>query len=103
MLDFYADWCSACKEFEKYTFSDDAVRKQLAGTLLLQANVTANTAQHNALLQQLNVLGLPSILFFAADGQPLDQARVTGFMDAARFLSHLQQLPHAQSDSDAAQ
>ncbi|AOV98149.1 protein-disulfide reductase DsbD [Edwardsiella hoshinae] len=93
MLDFYADWCSACKEFEKYTFSDEAVRKQLAGTLLLQANVTANTAQHNALLQQLNVLGLPSILFFTADGQPLDQARVTGFMDAERFLAHLRQLP----------
>ncbi|EKS7792721.1 protein-disulfide reductase DsbD [Edwardsiella piscicida] len=96
MLDFYADWCTACKEFEKYTFSNDAVRSQLAGTLLLQANVTANTEQHAQLLQQLNVLGLPSILFFTPDGQPLDNARVTGFMDAERFLAHLRQLPQAQ-------
>lgn len=96
MLDFYADWCVACKEFEKYTFSDAAVRSQLAGTLLLQANVTANTEQHAQLLQQLNVLGLPSILFFAPDGRQLESARVTGFMDAERFLTHLRQLPQVQ-------
>ena len=42
MLDLYADWCVACKEFEKYTFSDPQVKKALADTVLLQANVTAN-------------------------------------------------------------
>lgn len=63
MLDLYADWCVACKEFEKYTFSDDKVQRQLANTLLLQADVTANNAEHAALLKKFNVLGLPTILF----------------------------------------
>lgn len=63
MLDLYADWCVACKEFEKYTFSDPQVQKALADTVLLQANVTANDAQDVALLKHLNVLGLPTILF----------------------------------------
>lgn len=45
MLDLYADWCVACKEFEKYTFSDPQVQKTLADTVLLQANVTANDAR----------------------------------------------------------
>lgn len=89
MLDLYADWCVACKEFEKYTFSDPQVQKTLADTVLLQANVTANDAQDVALLKQLNVLGLPTILFFDAQGNEQPQARVTGFMNAESFSAHL--------------
>lgn len=89
MLDLYADWCVACKEFEKYTFSDPQVQKALADTVLLQANVTANDAQDVALLKHLNVLGLPTILFFDGQGQEHPQARVTGFMDAETFSAHL--------------
>ncbi|HDL6610556.1 TPA: protein-disulfide reductase DsbD [Yersinia enterocolitica] len=93
MLDLYADWCVACKEFEKYTFSDEQVQRQLADTALLQADVTANNAEHAALLKELNVLGLPTILFFDAQGNEIPAARVTGFMNASRFLLHLQNLP----------
>ncbi|HEY3589906.1 MAG TPA: protein-disulfide reductase DsbD [Buttiauxella sp.] len=94
MLDFYADWCVACKEFEKYTFSDSQVQQQLANTVLLQADVTANNAQDAALLKHLQVLGLPTILFFDTTGQEQPKARVTGFMDADTFRTHLQN--HAQ-------
>ncbi|WP_157953296.1 thioredoxin fold domain-containing protein, partial [Yersinia pestis] len=93
MLDLYADWCVACKEFEKYTFSDDKVQRQLANTLLLQADVTANNAEHATLLKKFNVLGLPTILFFDSQGNEITAARVTGFMDAAQFLQHLQNTP----------
>ncbi|WP_370972644.1 protein-disulfide reductase DsbD [Enterobacter wuhouensis] len=89
MLDLYADWCVACKEFEKYTFSDPRVQSALKGTVLLQANVTANGAQDKALLKQLNVLGLPTILFFNERGEEQPSQRVTGFMDAATFSAHL--------------
>lgn len=89
MLDFYADWCVACKKFEKYTFIDPRVQQALSDTVLLQANVTANNAQDVALLKHLQVLGLPTILFFDVQGQEQLQARVTGFMDAATFSAHL--------------
>ncbi len=89
MLDLYADWCVACKEFEKYTFSDPQVQKQLSGTVLLQADVTANNAEDVALLKDLNVLGLPTILFFDAEGREQPAARVTGFMNAGDFGTHL--------------
>ena len=45
MLDLYADWCVACKEFEKYTFSDTRVQAALTNTVLLQADVTANNSR----------------------------------------------------------
>lgn len=89
MLDLYADWCVACKEFEKYTFSDPQVQNALKETVLLQANVTANNAQDKALLRQLGVLGLPTILFFDEQGNEQPAARVTGFMDAEAFSAHL--------------
>jgi len=89
MLDLYADWCVACKEFEKYTFSDPQVQAALRESVLLQANVTANNAQDATLLRQLNVLGLPTILFFDAQGAEQPADRVTGFMDAATFAAHL--------------
>jgi thiol:disulfide interchange protein DsbD len=92
MLDLYADWCVACKEFEKYTFSEPQVQNALNKTQRLQANVTANNAEDKALLARLNVLGLPTILFFDASGKEIPGSRVTGFMDAAAFREHLQKL-----------
>lgn len=89
MLDLFADWCVACKEFEKYTFSSPQVQAALKNSVLLQADVTANDAQDAALLRHLNVLGLPTILFFDAQGKEQPAARVTGFMNAETFAAHL--------------
>ncbi|AYA39318.1 protein-disulfide reductase DsbD [Xenorhabdus nematophila] len=92
MLDLYADWCVACKEFEKYTFSDPQVQAQLNQFLTLQANVTDNGPKQKELLQRLNVLGQPTILFFDTQGNELSDARVNGFMNAERFNQHIQQI-----------
>ena len=93
MVDFYADWCVACKEFESLTFSDEAVRKKLAGFTLLRVDVTANNAQDKALMKKYSLFGPPALLFFKSAGPELDTARVVGFQNAADFLGHLNQLP----------
>lgn len=93
MVDLYADWCVACKEFEKYTFSDPGVQQALKQVHLLKVDVTDNSPQNQALLAAHQVLGLPTILFFDGQGQPLDNLRVTGFMGAPEFIRHLQKLP----------
>ncbi|MEF1289363.1 protein-disulfide reductase DsbD [Vibrio sp. M260118] len=89
MLDFYADWCVACKEFEKYTFHQPAVESRLKDFVLLQADVTRNQPQDIALLKEMNVLGLPTIEFWDANGTPVSNARITGFMNEPTFLEHL--------------
>ncbi len=91
MLDFYADWCVACKEFEKYTFHQPTVKSKLQSFVLLQADVTKNQSQDIELLQELQVLGLPTIDFWDAQGQRIPQARISGFMPEDRFLTHLKQ------------
>jgi thiol:disulfide interchange protein DsbD len=89
MLDFYADWCVACKEFESLTFSDESVRERLAGVTLLRVDVTANNAQDKALMRKYGLFGPPALLFFAPAGEELGDARVIGFQNAEAFSQHL--------------
>jgi thiol:disulfide interchange protein DsbD len=89
MLDFYADWCVACKEFEKYTFHEPRVEEHLKSFVLLQADVTKNQPQDIQLLQHLQVLGLPTIEFWNAKGEHVPEARLAGFVKAEPFLNHL--------------
>ena len=89
MLDFYADWCVSCKEMERYTFSDQAVRARLSKAVLLKADVTANNAQDRELLKRFQLFGPPGTLFFAPRGAEISGARVIGYQNAARFAQTL--------------
>lgn len=88
MLDFYADWCSACKEMEKYTFSDDKVKVALKNTVLLQADVTANNDDDQALLKRFDLFGPPGIIFFDQTGNEIKN-RVVGYKNAEDFTQIL--------------
>jgi thiol:disulfide interchange protein DsbD len=92
MLDLYADWCVACKEFEKYTFPDSQVVAALSDSVLMQIDLTDNTNNNIAFQEKFLVLGLPTILFFDTQGQEISTARVTGFMRAAPFAEHVNNL-----------
>lgn len=85
MLDFYADWCVSCKEMEKYTFPESAVRSALSKAVLLRADVTANDAEDQALLKHFGIFGPPTIAFYGADGAERRNFRVVGFMKAEEF------------------
>ncbi|NVJ66523.1 MAG: protein-disulfide reductase DsbD [Gammaproteobacteria bacterium] len=89
MLDFFAEWCSACYEFEDQVFTDKKVQAALGNTVLLQADVTANDAQDVALMMQYQVLGLPTIMFFDVNGNELTNFRATGFEEAQQFLKRI--------------
>jgi thiol:disulfide interchange protein DsbD len=90
MIDFYADWCTSCKEMEATTFLDPAVRHALAGTVLLRADVTANDANDRALLKRFGIYGPPTIAFFGRDGQERSRYRVVGYMKGAEFAAAVQ-------------
>ena len=93
MLDFYADACQACKQLDKYTFTDPRVQKKLANWLLLHVDVTANSADDKALLARFNLYGTPGIVFFNKDGEEINNVRVIGFQSANEFLKTLSALP----------
>jgi thiol:disulfide interchange protein DsbD len=92
MLDFYADWCVSCKEMEKLTFVDPAVKARLANTVLLQVDVTANDADDRAMLKRFGLFGPPGIILFDKQGKEIPDSRVIGYQDANKFLGSLGRL-----------
>jgi len=91
MLDFYADWCVSCIEMEKFTFTDPGVQAEFDRAVLLQADVTANDAEDQALLKHFSILGPPTIVFFDANGRERPEFRVVGFKKAEEFRPHIAQ------------
>jgi thiol:disulfide interchange protein DsbD len=89
LLDFYADWCVSCKAMERRTFTDPRVREKLSGWLLLQADVTDNLPDDQALLTRFNLFGPPGIVFFDPAGQELAGVRVVGYQPPDEFLRSL--------------
>ncbi|MGA9369846.1 MAG: protein-disulfide reductase DsbD [Steroidobacteraceae bacterium] len=87
MVDFYADWCTSCKEMEATTFLDPVVQRALAGTVLLRADVTTNDADDRALLQRFGIYGPPTIAFYGRDGHERSRYRVVGYMKGAEFAA----------------
>ena len=97
MLDFYADWCVSCKEMEHQTFSDPTVHKALEQMVLLQADVTANDGEDQALLNRFGIFGPPSIMFFGANGEERRAFRIIGYLGPQEFTAHVAQALQSQS------
>ena len=89
MVDLYADWCVACKELEKYTFSDERVSEKLNKLKLIKFDITETTEEHSKYLQSMMIFGPPALFFFNEDGNEIIDARIVGFMDSEDFLKVL--------------
>ncbi|MDQ1829320.1 protein-disulfide reductase DsbD [Massilia scottii] len=90
LLDFYADWCVACKEMERMTFPDSAVAASMKKMRLIQVDVTANNADDRALMKKFSLFGPPGIILFDASGKEVPRGRIIGFVPAQRFAERLQ-------------
>ena len=90
MLDFYADWCVACLEFEKFTFTDKEVNALMKQYILLKADVTGNNLNDKALMKEFNIFGPPAILFFDNAGNEVRKIRTIGFKNPKEFKKILQ-------------
>ena len=90
MVDLYADWCIACKEFDHKTFADSKVQAALKDVLLLRIDMTNNSENNRTLMKQLSVTGVPTLIFFNAEGKEIAAQRITGFMESDVFLQTLQ-------------
>lgn len=89
LVDLFAEWCVACKEFEHITFADGEVKSLMAQFTLIKVDVTHATDQDQQLLDHFQVLGLPTLLLFDKNGSELTQSRITGFMGPKDFSAHL--------------
>jgi len=96
LLDFYADWCISCKEMEINTFANAEVSKELKQFVLLQADVTKNSADNQALLKRFGLYGPPGILIFNLNSEEQKDQRVIGYMPPKRFIERLKKASEVQ-------
>lgn len=92
LLDFYADWCISCKEMEVNTFANSEVNQELQKFVLLQADVTKNSPENQALLKRFGLFGPPGILIFDLNSEELKDQRVIGYMPPQRFAERLKKV-----------
>ena len=92
LLDFYADWCISCKEMEVNTFANPEVNQELQKLILLQADVTKNSPEHQVLLKRFGLFGPPGILIFDLNSEELKDQRVIGYMPPQRFIERLKKV-----------
>jgi thioredoxin:protein disulfide reductase len=89
MVDFYADWCSACKELEEKTFSDESVKTAMDNYVLVQVDLTTNDEAAKAISSKYGIFGPPAILFFDENGERVKSSDIVGFKEPQEFLRHL--------------
>ena len=92
MIDLWADWCVACKELDKYTFSDQRVYKSLNKINIIKFDVTENNSDHSKFLSDYKIYGPPALMFFDNNGTEIKASRIVGFIDADKFLDKLESL-----------
>ena len=69
MLDFYADWCISCKELDSFVFTDSRVQLALSDFKVIKVDVTVNSPAAQQLMQSMNLVGPPALVFYNAKGQ----------------------------------
>jgi len=89
MVDLYADWCVACKELEKYTFSTPEVSVILNELKLIKFDITNTNENHSAYLQSMRIFGPPALFFYDKNGNEIESARVVGFIESDDLLKIL--------------
>lgn len=92
MIDFWAEWCAACKELDRHTFTDPAVQAEAERFIAVKIDGTIEDESILAIYDRFGVQGLPTVLFLDSSGNTLDQPRITGFLEAPRFLSEMRKV-----------
>lgn len=81
MMDFYADWCAACKELDHETYNQTEIISRSAGFISLKMDFTKQNDWSKQMIKKYGVAGMPTVIFFSADGK--EKERFTGFKEAA--------------------
>ena len=92
MLDFYASWCTSCKELDAVTFADARVQAKLSEFVFIKADITENSKEQKAMSKKYGVFGPPALIFFDASSKVIDSKTIIGFIGPDEFLAHLNRL-----------
>ncbi len=92
MIDFFADWCAACKELDHLTYVAPMVVAEAGRFVTIKVDGTDENDVTSALYERFGVKGLPTVAFIDPMGKVLQNPRMTGFMPPEQFLPEMQKI-----------
>ncbi len=93
VIDFWAEWCAACKEFDKFTYTDPLVIRESQRFVNIKIDSTkSDDPKVRELWAKYGVVGLPTIVFVSKDGTVRGDKTITGFVNAKEFLRILKDM-----------
>jgi thiol:disulfide interchange protein len=92
MIDFFAEWCAACKELERLTYVEPSVATELGRFIRVKVDSTDQTDLIDQIQKRFGVVGLPTLIFFSSRGELLADRTVMGFIPAEPFLGELKKV-----------
>ncbi len=91
LIDFYADWCAACKELDRKTFRDQRVIDKSREFIMLRVDCTLTDDKCTALTEKFKVSGLPTVIFISSKGEDIHSLRTIGFLGPAKMLKKMEE------------
>ncbi|HKV37935.1 MAG TPA: TlpA family protein disulfide reductase, partial [Blastocatellia bacterium] len=101
IIDTYADWCIPCKELDKRTFTDPAIRKEAESFVMLKLNLTKNDpgTEEGRAAKQFDIRGVPTVLFIDPSGHVHNDLTLQGFEKPDGFRARMEKLGASPSAS----
>jgi thiol:disulfide interchange protein DsbD len=91
LIDFYADWCAACKALDRKTFGNQRVVDKSREFVVVRVDCTSPDKECASLTEQFNVSGLPTVVFLGINGEELHALRAVGFLGPAEMVKRMEQ------------
>jgi thioredoxin:protein disulfide reductase len=90
MMDFWAEWCAACKELDHKTYNQPEILSLAAQFTSIKVDMTEKSEANAAVQKHYGVVGMPTVIFFDSAGNEL--TRFAGFKKAEDLAPILEQV-----------
>lgn len=91
-LDFYANWCSICREMDNTTFKDEEVQQDLNNYTVIRFDLSSNLPEYYVVMKKYGIYGPPAILIMNQEHQVVSKS--IGFVDSKNLSNKLESFSH---------
>ena len=91
ILDFWADWCVACRELDRLAWADPRVQEAASRFVAVKVDGTDDTPAFQALTAKYGIVGMPTVVFLDARGRQASH-RVTAAIEPDAMLEVLRRV-----------